>query len=274
MQKRNGITYRKFHGISAQGMRLWGLAFLLLGAVGYGVFGNALVPSYGVDANGVSLAPMSMLTVGSILQIAYYCAIPIFCFLLVEGMKRTSNARNYAIRVAILAVATELPYNLCMTGKLLGAVSFEGGMHFDMASFSLNPVFGSLLCLVVLLFFRHYAGKSAKNIFIKVFIWLVAFLWVSMLRIDDANRMLVIVPVLWIFRKKKGLQILFGCVATLLSCIFNMDTMAFIGCCLAPLTMMLVHFYNEEPGESNRIINYAAYPVILLAAALLAKFAI
>lgn len=274
MKKPNGITYRKLPGISAQGMRIWGLMFLLLGALGYGFFGNALIPSYGVDAEGITLAPFSMVTVGSILQIIYYCAIPIFCFLLVEGMKHTVSAKNYALRVTALALATELPFNLCMTGKLLGALSFEGGLHLNMASFSLNPVFGTLLCLILLIFFRQYSQKNAKNIAIKVVLWLVAFLWVSMLHIEDANRMLLIVPVLWFFRDKKGMQVLFGCIITMVSCIFNMNTLAFIGCCIAPLTFMLVHFYNGERGESNRFINYFAFPAMLLAIGLLAKYAI
>ena len=274
MKEQNGITYRKLPGISAQGLRIWGLVFLLLGALGYGVFGNALIPSYGVDAEGFSQAPLSMVSVGSILQIIYYCAIPVFSFLLVEGVKHTVNVKAYAIRVAVLALATELPYNLCMTGKVLGAISFEGGLHFDMSGFTLNPVFGTLLCLVLLIFFKQYADKGAKNIFIKVMVWLVAFLWVSMLHIDEANRMLVVVPVLWIFRNKKSMQVFLGCMATLLSCIFNMSTLAFIGCCVAPLTFMLVHFYNGEPGESNKVINYLACPAIFLAIGLLAKFAI
>lgn len=273
MNQRNGITYRRLPGISAQGMRIWGLVLLLLGALGYGIFGNALIPSYGVDAEGISKAPLSMVSVGSILQILHYCAIPIFSFLLVEGMKHTVSARDYAIRVGMIALVTELPYNLCMTGKILGALSFEGGLHLDMAAFSLNPVFGTLLCMIVLLFFRHYGKKDAKNIFIKVVVWLVAFLWVAMLHIEDANRMLVIVPVLWIFRNKKGMQIFFGCMATFVTCIFNMSTLAFIGCCIAPLTFMLVHFYNEERGEGNKYINYLAYPAILLAVGLVAKFA-
>lgn len=274
MKQQNGITYRKLPGISAQGLRIWGLVFLLLGALGYGVFGNAMIPSYGVDAEGFSKAPLSMVTVGSILQIIYYCAIPIFSFLLVEGVKHTASIRDYAIRVGILALATELPYNLCMTGNVLGAISLEGGLHFDMAKFSLSPVFGTLLCLVLLIFFRQYAEKNAKNMFIKVMVWLVAFLWVAMLHIDDANRMLVIVPVLWIFREKKSMQVFLGSMATLVSCIFNMSTLAFIGCCIAPLTFMFIHFYNGEPGERNKVINYLACPVILLAVGLLAKFAI
>lgn len=273
MEQGKGIVYRKLSGISAQGMRIWGLMFLLLGVVGYGIIANGLVTSYGVDADGVTLAPFSMVTAGSVLQIIYYCAIPIFSFLLVEGMKHTISARDYAIRVGILALVTELPFNLCMTGNLLGAIRFEGGLHFDFASFSLNPVFGTLLCLVMLMFFRQFGEKSAKNTLIKIVIWLVAFLWVAMLHIEEANRMLIIVPVLWIFRKKKNMQVFFGCVATFLCCIFDMGTLATIGCCIAPLTFMLVHFYNGEPGEGNKYINYLAFPVMLLVVGLVAKLA-
>jgi hypothetical protein len=42
----------------------------------------------------------------------------------------------------------------------------------------------------------------------------------------------------------------------------------------APVAFIMIHFYNGEPGEGNRYINYLAYPVILLATGLLAKFAI
>ena len=273
MEQRNGIVYRKLSGISAQGLRIWGLIFLLCGAAGYGIFGSVLIPSYGVGADGMTLAPMSMITLGSIMQAVYYSAIPVFSFLLVEGVKHTLSLRDYATRIGILALVTELPYNLCMNGKVLGAFSFEGGLHFDFASFSLNPVFGTLLCVVVLYFFRQYVKKNAKGIFTGVIIWLVAFLWVEMLHIENAAMMLVIVPVLWIFRRKKAMQVFCGCIATFLCSVIDLGTMASIGCFIAPLTFMLVHFYNGERGEGNRYVNYLAYPAILLAAGLAAKLA-
>ena len=274
MEQGKGIVYRKLPGISAQGIRIWGLIFLLCGAVGYGIFGNVLVKSFGVDAEGISQAPISMVTVGSILQIVYYSAIPVFSFLLVEGMKHTVSLRSYAARIAILALITELPYNLCMNGKLLGALSFEGGLRFDFASFSLNPVFGTLLCLAVLYFFRQFVTKDTKGVVIGIMIWLVSFLWVGMLHLENANMMLVIVPVLWIFRRKKAMQVFCGCVATFLCSVFNLGTLASIGCFVAPLTFMLVHFYNGERGEANRWVNYLAYPVLLLAVGIAARFAI
>ena len=273
MEQGKGIVYRKLPGISAQGIRIWGLVFLLCGAVGYGIFGNILIPSFGVDAQGISLAPTNMISLGSILQAVYYSAIPVFSFLLVEGVKHTLSLRSYATRIAILALVTELPYNLCMNGKLLGALSLEGGLHFDFATFSLNPLFGTLLCLVVLYFFRRYAKKTTQGICLGMIIWMVAFLWVGMLHLENANMMLVIVPVLWLCRNKKPMQVFCGCIATFMCSVFHMGTMASIGCFIAPLTFMLVHFYNGEKGEGNRYINYLAYPVILLAVGLTAMMA-
>ncbi len=262
MNQRPGITYRKPKGFSLQGLRIWGLLFLLCGAVGYGLFAKGLIP-----ANGGENAPLSMVTMGMVLQAVYFCAIPIFAFLLVQGFLHTSSIKNYAIRLLILAVLTEIPFNLCMTGNPLGAFSVGGG--FDWTNFSLNPVFATLLCLVVLFFFRQYPD----NTFVKILVWLMAFLWTGMLKIENANMMLVIVPVLWIFREKKGRQVFFGCVAMFLCSIFGLGTIASVGCFVAPLTFLLIHFYNEEQGDGNRVINYLAYPVILLAVGLATVFA-
>lgn len=268
MNQRPGITYRKPRGFTQQGIRVWGLLFLLCGAVGYGIFAKGLIPAYGGEEN----APMSMITVGMVLQAAYICAIPVFSYLLVQGFLHTSSIKNYAIRVAILAVITELPFNLCMTGNVLGGLRIAGGLGFDMSQFSLNPVFGTLLCLVVLFFFRQYPSKEGSHIVVKVLVWVMAFFWAGMLRIENANIMLVLVPVLWLSRKKKGTQIFFGCVATFLCSIFGLGTIESVGCFIAPLTFLLLHFSNEEQGEGNRYVNYLAFPVILLAAGLIAKY--
>lgn len=267
MNQRPGITYRKPSGFSQQAIRIWGLLFLMCGAAGFGLFAKGLIP-----ANGGDNAPIGMITVGMVLQVMHYCAIPVFSFLLVQGFLHTSSVKNYAIRVAILAVLTELPYNLCMSGNLLGAVKLSGGFGFDMAAFSLNPVFATLLSLAVLAFFRQYPGKETNKVFVKILVVVMAFLWAGMLRIENANIMLVLVAVLWAAREKKGRQVFFGCVATFLCSIFGLGTVASIGCFAAPLTFLLIHFYNEEQGEGNMLINYLAYPLILLAVGIATKF--
>jgi hypothetical protein len=79
-----------------------------------------------------------------------------------------------------------------------------------------------------------------------------------MLRIHDGAAILSMAVVLYLLRGKPSLQVLGGCVAMFLCTIFSIFYIA------APITFLIVHFYNGEPGEGNKIANYLAYPVLLL----------
>lgn len=45
-------------------------------------------------------------------------AFPIYCFLLIEGIRHTSNWKKYAIRLAILAFISEVPFDLALFGGI------------------------------------------------------------------------------------------------------------------------------------------------------------
>ena len=40
----------------------------------------------------------------------------------------------------------------------------------------------------------------------------------------------------------------------------------------APMGFLAIHFYNGEPGNSSRLVNYLFYPVSLLLIGLVARF--
>ena len=180
MKQQNEIQYRKLRGLSGQGLRIWGVLFLIVGVV--------LNPK--LSANLASMETDFLYTsVGLIFGLLHYAAIPIFAFLLVEGFTHTSNLTNYAIRIGVMAVCVEIPFNYAMDGKLLGTFTFP-----NLATLELNPVFGLLLSLVLLYFFRRYSGKTLKLIALKGLLWIMAFVWVKMLGIKYGITVILLVP--------------------------------------------------------------------------------
>ena len=235
--------------LTAAGVHKFGILFYTLGIFGRSVLQNQLL---GLNQEGVDILatlsnmPNGMLiaTVALILQMVQACAVPIFCFLLVEGARNTSTMKNYILRLFTLALITEIPYNLACGGKLI-----------DFGS--RNPVFALAVCLVLIYFYDRYGTRSVVNILIKVCVTVAAVGWAIMLRIDNGICFILICSVLWICRNKPTLRIVAGCSMTALCTMFSMFYLA------APMSFLIMHFYNGERGERNRKVDYLSYPVIL-----------
>ena len=247
-------------GISGTILRVWGMLFLAAGIVSRSILQNRMLGvgtgSIQVLLEGIETTPgaMAIATVALVLQAVETCALPIFAWLLVSGFQHTKSGKMYLLRLAGLALLTELPYNLAMGGKLL-----------DMSS--RNPVFGLMLALVMLYFCRRYEGAGFKNLLIKGVVILAAVLWCSILRIDHGVPLVVVSVTLWLLRKTQ-LRAIGGAVAAMACCLVSPFYLASSMGCLP------VHLYNGERGLQNRWANYLAYPVLLLVVALVVKFAI
>ncbi len=242
-------------GINGNVLRTWGLVFLTAGVIGRGLIQTRLLgigqvsPQQLLEIMGASQMAMILATVSLVLQAVETCAAPIFALMLVNGTLRTSDFKAYALRVTGLALLCELPYNLAISGKLL-------------ASGSRNPVFALVLCLVLLYFYRRYAGWSIPNVLIKVVVTVAAVLWGQMLQIEFGACMVLTVAALWAFRGKPLYRNFAGAAVTVLCTAISPFFLA------APMGFLAVHSYNGEAGTNSRVVNYLAYPVILMAAAL------
>ena len=246
-------------GLTSAGLKTFAMVFIALGIVGRCIFQNGMLgmnSSTGSDLMELIMASedaMIYATVAIVLQVLECMAVPLVAYQLVEGFRHTSSFKNYILRLGGLALVCELPYNLAVGGKLL-----------DMGS--RNPVFGLVLTVLVLYFYNRYQEKSFNNLAIKFFVTLAAFIWVSMLKIENGEAVFLIAAVLWAFRNKPTYRNFVGCSAAICCCLFSSYFL------IAPLSFLILHYYNEEKGEENRLVQYLAYPVILLAVGLVGQF--
>lgn len=249
------LSSTKGSGISRNTLRKWGMLFLAAGVIGRGVIQGHILGIGSVTTEQLlevmesSPSAMNYATFSIILQILETCAAPIFALLLVEGFQHTSDFKQYLLRVLGLAVLTEIPYNLAMNARFF-ALSTR------------NPVFGMALALIMLLFYKLYSEKSLRNFLIKAAITVAGIIWTEMLKIEFGMCMLIIICVLWAFRKQTTYRNFVGATASIACSLFNPFFLA------SPMGFLAAHLYNGETGEENRKVTYLFYPAALLAAAL------
>ena len=244
-------------GLHSGNLRAWGMLFVIAGIISRSILQNQML---GMGTRSMtellelmqsSETAMIIATVALVLQAMETVAVPIFVFLLAEGFRHTSDWKKYLLRVAGLAVVTEIPFDLAMNGKVL-----EFGTQ--------NPVFGLVLCMVLLYLFERFRNKKL----VCVVMALAGLAWCLMLKVEHGIPMILMVCVIRIFREKHMFMGFSGMAAAALCTGISPFYLA------APMGFLAVHFYNGEKGESSRLVNYLFYPVALLAIGLVGMFAI
>jgi hypothetical protein len=237
-------------GLTCAGIRKWGMLFLILGLFGRSIILNRYLGIAHMSGDQLLQAMdsgpgvMTAVTFALISKFLEACGVPLFCFLLAEGMVHTANAPKYLLRVLGVALLSEIPYNFAMTGNL-----------FDMSS--RNPVFGMLMALFLLYLYTRYGEKKMTNLLLKAAFTVATVFWTGLLRIESGVICVFLSAVFWGFRKKPNIRTLMGAVAAMLCSFFSVFFM------VVPMSMMVLHFYNGEKGEENRLVSYLFYPVVL-----------
>ena len=237
-------------GLTHAGIRKWGMLFLILG-----IFGHSIILNRGLGISGMTSEQllqtmnsgsgvMAAVTVALITQFVEACCVPIFCFLLAEGMAHTANAPKYLFRILGVAVVSEIPYNFAMTGNLLDTSSR-------------NPVFGMLMAAILLYLYIRFSEETVTNLLLKVAFTIAAIFWTGLLRVESGLICVFLSAVFWGFRKRPNIRNLMGGIAAMLCSFLSIFFM------VAPMGMMVLHFYNGEKGEENRMVSYLFYPAVL-----------
>ena len=248
--------HRNTSGLSGNALRMWGLAMMAAGVAGRSIIQNRI---FGLGTiTGQELlaimeqdpAAMYLAAIALVLQAVEACAVCIFAFLLTEGFRHTGSLKAYATRVAVLAVISEIPYNIAVCGKWL-----------DLRT--RNPVFGILIAMAMLWYFRKYEGFKPLNVIYKVVAFIGAMLWSLALGVESGVCLMPIVASLWAFRNKSQFRSFAGAAAAVLCSLISPFYM------VTPMVFMLIHFYNGEKGESNKAFHYLVYPVCLIAFAVI-----
>jgi hypothetical protein len=238
-------------GLTAAGIRKWGILFLTLGLFGQSIILNrylgigSMTSDQLLEAMNSGSEVMTAVTLALISKFVEACGVPIFCLLLAEGMAHTANAPKYLARIFSVAVISEIPYNFAMTGNLLDASTR-------------NPVFGMFLAAIALYLYKRYEEKKLVNLVLKSAFSLAAVFWCALLRIESGIICVVISAVFWGFRKKPNIRNLMGGIAAMLCSFLSIFFMS------APMGMMVLHFYNGEKGEENQLVAYLFYPAVLI----------
>ena len=241
-------------GIGAGALRTWGLIFLLAGVVGKGLIQNVMLGLNQLNMDQIlammneAEGVMGMVTLSLVLTAMESCAVPIFAFLLVEGYQHTRSYQKYLLRVVVLAMVSEVLYNVAMSGNILD-------------THSRNPVWCVVLGLILLGLFRYVDERMGGKKIMKIIMAVAGILWAHMLKVECGIFFLAVMLTLWAMRAKPQFRLFVGMAVTALCTAISPFYLA------ATMGFMAIHFYNGEKSESSSLFNYFAYPAMLLVCA-------
>ncbi len=194
-------------------------------------------------------------------DVGYFTA-PVMCWFLVEGYQYTRSKKNYAIRLLLFAVLSEIPFCLMLSDG--GEIYFVG----------LNMLFTLFFCFLILA-----AEEKIKNRFLRI---VVQILLVLVTVTCDWPIIAAIYTLLfsYTYQSKKGGAASFGAATLIFAIIMYMsNSFLYSGAELIVRTfcnslgivaagIMILCFYNGKRAEHGRTFSkwffYLFYPGHLL----------
>ncbi len=186
-----------------------------------------------IDHTGAVLFPQYL-----VLRIIGRLAFPIFAFTLVEGFLHTRDVMKYMMRLGLLALISEIPFDLAF---------FEVPLEFGHQ----NVFFTMFLGIVMLYLYLKNVSKWRQFLVV-----LGMFLLADLLRTDYNSAGLLMIFFYYQFRTSTPLKL----AGMALVNIFYMGGLQAYAC----LSAVPIAMYNGERGPKCKWFFYWFYPVHLL----------
>lgn len=242
-------TPKQRRGISGSTLKLIAIVSMLIDHIAAVVLVRVLLDrGGGVISGSLMETNRTLVMVYQVMRAVGRLGFPVFAFLLVEGFTRTHNKWNYAMRLGVFALISEIPFDLAFNSRVL-----EFGYQ--------NVFFTLFLGLIAMIAVDAISRKTwirgngrANHVaaFLLEVLSVAAIAALAELIHTDYGAIGVCcIMVLYIFRRNKAAQVVAGCIA-------------FLWEIPAPLAFLPIWFYNGERGLKLKYVFYLFYPVHLL----------
>ena len=189
-----------------------------------------------------------------ILRTAGRIALPLFCFFVAEGARRTGRPGRYALRLLAFALVSEVPFDLMLAGRLFDLLrqnvlfTLLLGLLAVLAADRLRrrPAV-AVLCALAL----SGAAQLARTDYGMFGVWLVLFFWL-LPGASPPRAALLSVLLFWLGAAGGGLQTGLWQLAGLLA-------------------LPLIRLYGGRRGRGGKYAFYVYYPLHMLLLYLLSR---
>ena len=185
---------------SKYGLNRGNLKMIALFCMALDHFSEIIIETYLKSLNSNSFSYAGLTLADFVLRSVGRLAFPIFCFFIVEGFFHTRSVFKYALRLALLGIVSEVPYDIARFRKL--------------SEFSENNVFWTLLIGLVAIYcidgiYSRFNCKKALKHLSAVLISLLSFVLVCTLKSDYAALGVAAIIIIYLTVKEKYILSLF-----------------------------------------------------------------
>jgi len=173
--------------------------FVALYTFSYAILQNGLLHAYSYTTEEFSALlederVMAITTISQVFIMLVGVVLPIYCMLLVSGLRHTRNIWKYVFRLAALALICEIPFDMCM-------------YHSFWNSQGQNPIFTLVFCLIMIECFELLDGvQKGWKFGFKLIVTISAICWTLVLNSAFGIGMVLMTVVYYEFEERKVLK--------------------------------------------------------------------